>query len=78
MKSVKVLGPGCPKCQQLMKATQQAINDLALECELEKVSDIQQMMSFGVLLTPALVVDGQIKLSGKVPSVEELKKILAQ
>jgi small redox-active disulfide protein 2 len=77
MKDVKVLGPGCPKCVQLMKQTEQAVHELGLECSVEKVTDIQQITSYGVMMTPALVVDGQVKVTGKVPSLDDLKKMLA-
>ena len=77
MKSVKVLGPGCHRCRELMERTQQAIVELDLECDLEKVTDIMQITSYGVMMTPALVVDGQVKVSGKVPSLSELKKMLS-
>jgi small redox-active disulfide protein 2 len=77
MKEIKVLGPGCPKCQRLMSQIQLAIEELGLECRVEKVTDIQQIMSFGVMMTPALVVDGQVKVSGKVPKLDDLKKILS-
>ena len=77
MKVVKVLGPGCPKCQELMQQTQQVITELGLDCTLEKVTDIQEILNFGVMFTPALVVDGEVKVSGKVPSVEDIKKMLA-
>jgi small redox-active disulfide protein 2 len=76
MKEVKVLGPGCPKCVQLMKQTEQAIQELSLECSVEKITDIQKITSFGVMMTPALVVDGEIKVTGKVPSMDDLKKML--
>lgn len=77
MKDVKVLGPGCARCEELMAATKKAIDELQLDCSLEKISDIQQIAEFGVMITPALVVDGEVKFSGKVPSNEELKKLLA-
>ena len=76
MKEIKVLGPGCPKCVQLMKQTEQAIQELGLTCSVEKVMDIQQITSYGVMMTPALVVDGQVKVTGKVPSLDDLKKML--
>ncbi|UCC45336.1 MAG: TM0996/MTH895 family glutaredoxin-like protein [Candidatus Zixiibacteriota bacterium] len=76
MKEVKVLGPGCPKCEHLMKQTEQAVQELGLECSLEKVTDIQQITSYGVMMTPALVVDGQVKVTGKVPSLDDLKEML--
>ena len=77
MKDVKVLGPGCPKCKELMKRTQAAVQELGLNCQVEKVTDIQQITSYGVMITPALVVDGQVKVSGKVPSLDDLRKILS-
>jgi small redox-active disulfide protein 2 len=58
-------------------ATEKAAQALGLQYELEKVTDLKQIMSFGVMTTPALVVDGQVKVSGKVPSLDELKTILA-
>ncbi|MDH4156378.1 MAG: thioredoxin family protein [candidate division Zixibacteria bacterium] len=77
MKKIQVLGPGCPNCEKLAQATMEAAYALGIEHEFEKVTDIQKIMSFGVMMTPALVVDGQVKVSGKVPSVEEIKKLLA-
>ena len=76
MKEVKVLGPGCPKCVQLMKQTEQAVQELGLECSVDKVTDIQRITSYGVMMTPALVVDGEVKVTGKVPSLDDLKKML--
>ena len=73
-----VLGPGCAKCQKLYAATEQAAKELGLQYELNKVSDIRQIMALRVMLTPALVVNGTVKVVGKVPSVEEIKKLLAQ
>ena len=77
MKDIKILGPGCPKCEELFKLTQQATLEMKLECNLQKVTDINEITSMGVLFTPALVVDGKVKISGKVPSVEDLKEILS-
>ena len=76
MKEIKVLGPGCPKCEQLMKQTEQAVQELGMECSVEKVTDIQQITNYGVMMTPALIVDGQVKVTGKVPSLDDLKKML--
>ncbi|MFH2055071.1 MAG: thioredoxin family protein [bacterium] len=76
-KSVKILGPGCPKCQTLLRNTEQAVAELGLECEVEKITDIMQITSFGVMMTPALVVDGEVRAVGKVPSLKELKEILS-
>ena len=77
MKNIKVLGPGCPKCEELFKLTQRATLEMNLECNLQKVTDINEITSHGVLFTPALVVDGQVKVSGKVPSIADLKEMLS-
>ena len=74
---LQILGTGCAKCNALTLATEKAAQTLGLEYELEKVTDLNQIMSFGVMMTPALVVDGKVKVSGKVPSVDEVKKLLA-
>jgi small redox-active disulfide protein 2 len=74
---IQVLGTGCSKCQLLAKHVEQAVRDLSLECEIEKVTDIQQIMKFGVMMTPGLAVDGKVKLVGRVPAVSELVTILA-
>jgi len=73
---IQILGTGCPKCKKLAEAATVAANELNLDCEMEKVTDINQIMSFGVMLTPALAVDGKVKVVGKVPTSEEIKKIL--
>jgi small redox-active disulfide protein 2 len=73
---LQILGTGCAKCNALTTAAEQAAQSLGLPYELEKVTDLKQIMSFGVMTTPALVVDGQVKVAGKVPSVPELKKLL--
>ena len=73
MKTLQVLGTGCPKCNQLAAATEVAATALGLEFQLEKVTDLKRIMSFGVMITPALVVDGVIKCAGRVPTVDELK-----
>lgn len=73
---LQILGTGCAKCNALTQATEQAAQSLGMPYELEKVTDLKQIMSFGVMMTPALVVDGKVKVSGKVPSVDDLKKLL--
>jgi small redox-active disulfide protein 2 len=73
---LQILGTGCAKCDALMQATEKAAHALGLQYELEKVTDLKRIMSFGVMMTPALVVEGQVKVSGKVPSLDELKSIL--
>jgi small redox-active disulfide protein 2 len=73
---LQILGTGCARCNALVMATEKAAQALGLQYELEKVTDLNRIMSFGVMMTPALVVDGQVKVSGKVPSLDELKSIL--
>jgi small redox-active disulfide protein 2 len=77
MKVLQILGTGCPKCRKLAETTEAAAESLGLEYRMEKVTDIQAIMGFGVMTTPALAVDGVVKVSGKVPSAEEMKKILS-
>lgn len=73
---IQILGTGCARCNTLMMATEKAAQALGLQYELEKVTDLKQIMAFGVMTTPALVLDGKVKVSGKVPSVDELKAML--
>ena len=77
MKKIQVFGPGCAKCKKLAEHTEQAAKELGIDCEIEKVTDITQIINFGVVMTPGLVVDGIVKTAGKVPSVEEVKKLLS-
>lgn len=76
MKNIQILGTGCAKCNALAMAAEQAAQSLGLQYELEKITDLNRIMSFGVMITPALVVDGKVKVSGKVPAVDDLKKLL--
>jgi len=71
-----ILGTGCPKCKKLAEHAEAAARELGLEFDLVKVTDIQAIMGFGVMMTPALVVNDEVKCVGKVPSVEEIKKLL--
>ncbi len=77
MKKIEILGTGCPKCKKLTELTMEAAAQLGLECNIEKVEDIQKIMAYGVMMTPALIVDGKLKVSGKVPSVDELKTLIS-
>ena len=78
MKKLHVLGTGCAKCNHLMEVTTKASEELALDCDIEKVSDFMRFADFGVMVTPALVVDGEVKVSGRVPPIEEMKKLLSE
>jgi small redox-active disulfide protein 2 len=75
MKKIQILGTGCPKCKKLAECAEQAAKESGIEYELEKVTKIADIMKFGVMVTPALVVDGKVKAAGKVPTVEEIKKL---
>lgn len=76
MKKIQILGTGCPKCKKLAENAEAAIKDLGIDCALEKVTQISEIMKFGVMMTPALAVDGQVKAVGKVVSPDEIKKML--
>ena len=76
VKKIQVLGTGCPKCIKLAELVDETARSLGIEYELSKVSDITEIVSYGVMVTPALVVDGTVKVSGKVPSVDEIKAML--
>ena len=73
---VQILGTGCPKCKKLTVNAQNAIEQLGLDAEIEKVTDITEIMKFNVMMTPALAVDGDVKVAGKVADVEQIKDIL--
>ena len=73
-----VIGPGCTRCRTLAQLTEQAARELGLTYELTKVSDLKQIMALGVMLTPALAINGSVKFSGKVPGMPELKALLQQ
>ena len=74
---IQILGSGCAKCHALTAIAEQAARDMGLTYELEKVTDVKRFADFGVMFTPALVIDGAVKVSGKVPSLEERKKMLS-
>lgn len=76
MKKIQVLGTGCPKCRKLAENAEAAAKELGLDYTLEKVTDINAIMAFGVMMTPALAVDGQVKLVGKVPDSQTIKPLL--
>jgi small redox-active disulfide protein 2 len=77
MRRLQILGMGCPKCKQLEANAEAAVRELGIECPVEKVTDISEIMEFGVMMTPALAVDGVVKVVGKVPGPEAIKKLLS-
>ncbi len=74
MKKIKILGTGCPKCKKMMELVKEALK--GHNFEIEKVEDINKITSYGVMMTPALVVDGVVKVCGKLPSLNEIKEIV--
>ena len=76
MKKIQIVGTGCPKCEKLKANAEAAVSDLDMDCEIEKVTDMGEMMKLGVMMTPALAIDGQVKSVGKVLSPDEIKKLL--
>jgi small redox-active disulfide protein 2 len=76
MTTIQILGTGCSKCKQLQANTEQALAELGLDATIEKVQDINQIIEYGVMMTPALVIDGEVKCVGKVASADEIKQAL--
>jgi len=71
---IKVLGPGCPRCEELRKRTVNVLAEQSIAADLEKIDDIKQMIAYGILSTPALVINGKVKCAGRVPRPEEIKR----
>lgn len=76
MEKIQVLGTGCPKCEEVYNNAKAAVDELGLSIDIVKVTDINEIMTFGVMMTPALAIDGQVKVMGKVSSVEDIKEML--
>ncbi len=76
MKIIQVLGPGCPKCKKLARSVKAVVVQERIEAKVEEVTDINEILDFGVMMTPALAIDGEVKVVGKVPSAEEIKDML--
>ena len=76
MKKIQILGAGCPKCKKLAENAETAAKELGIEYELQKVTDINEIMKFGVMMTPALAIDGQVKATGKVPDISAISEYL--
>jgi len=77
MKKIQILGTGCAKCEKLAKNAQEAVRETGTDCTIEKVTDIMEITNFGVMVTPALAIDGEVKAVGKVLSTDEIKKLIA-
>ena len=76
MKKIQILGTGCPKCKSLAQSAETAAKEMGIEYQIEKVTDINEIMKFGVMMTPALAVDGQVKAVGKVLTPEQIKQLI--
>ena len=76
MKTIKILGSGCAKCNNLYQLTAQAADQLGIPYQLEKVTDINTFADYGVMMTPALVVDGKVKSAGKLPPIDKIKEYI--
>ncbi|MCY2930152.1 MAG: thioredoxin family protein [Planctomycetota bacterium] len=76
MKTLQILGTGCPKCKKLAENAEAAAKAMGIEYAIEKISDLKEIMKFGIMITPALVVDGEVKVVGKVPDAEAIKAML--
>jgi len=77
VKKLIVLGPGCPRCENLLRITGQAAEELGIEYHLEKLTDITKFAEYGLMMTPGLVVDGELKVQGRVPTIDDIKSMLA-
>ncbi len=75
---IQILGTGCPKCRKTYENTEQAVKDLGVCADIEKVEDLRAIMDFGVMVTPALAIDGEVKVAGKIPSVDDVKKLISE
>ena len=76
MKTIKVLGPGCPKCKTTFHNVEEAVKQLGIEANIIKIEDIEEMMQYNVLTTPVLMIDEQIKIKGRIAQIEEIKELL--
>jgi small redox-active disulfide protein 2 len=74
---IQVLGTGCPKCNKTYENVRKAVTEAGVAAEIEKVEDLKSIMEFNVMMTPAVAIDGEVKVSGKVPSVEEIRELIS-
>ena len=78
MKDIKVLGPGCPKCKSTYNNVKEALKQSGVEAEVKKIEDLDEMLTYNILVTPVLMIDGEAKVKGRVPDVAEIKTLLSQ
>ncbi len=75
---IQILGTGCPKCRKTVENAETAVRELGIQADVEKIEQISEIMKFNVMMTPGLAVDGKVKVSGRVPSVEDIKGFLRE
>jgi small redox-active disulfide protein 2 len=75
---IQVIGTGCPKCEETYDHVMAAVSELGVPADIEKVKDLKAIMSFGVMMIPAVAINGEVRISGKIPSVEDLKKMISE
>lgn len=75
---IEVCGPGCPRCQETLRRVMKASEELGMDAKVEHVHDFVKMAEYGIMMTPAIVIDGEIKISGKIPEMDEIKAILIE
>lgn len=75
--NIAILGTGCPKCKRTTDVVRKAVEEMGVEATIQKIEDIREIMKYRVMMTPAVAIDGQVKISGKVPTVDEVKSLLA-
>lgn len=73
---IEILGTGCPKCKKLYEAVQTAVNEMNIDAEIIKITQIKEIINYGVMITPALAIDGKVVIAGKLPSVDQIKKLI--
>ena len=78
MKNIQILGMGCPKCAKLYAAAETAAKELGIEYQMEKIDDINKITDMGVMMTPALAINDEVKFAGRIPSLEDLKKVITE
>ena len=78
MKNIQILGMGCPKCAKLYAAAETAAKELGIEYQMEKIDDINKITDMGVMMTPALAINDEVKFAARIPSIEDLKKIITE
>lgn len=75
-KTIKILGPGCPKCKTTFQNAQEAVKQLGIDAEIIKIEDIEEMMKYNVLTTPVLLINEEIKIKGRIAQIDEIKELL--